>query len=167
MVENGWWYTWHKILFKLFGCQDPETDPRWPQKREAFLNRHPERRCVVPPIPSAGISMVNDYEKKGKKSGKNSKLSCLMRNRLNKSRIFPENRLSLSLCRFIMPRSSGLSWRLNPSRIRATQTGNFVWWMMDQRICGVSILHLKRKKRICGSDFIDVKKMGGLRLLQM
>ena len=65
-LENGWWYTWHKILFKLFGCQDPETDPRWPQKREAFLNRHPERRCVVPPTPSAGISMVNDYEKKGK-----------------------------------------------------------------------------------------------------
>lgn len=44
LVENGWWYTWHKILFKLFGCQDPETDPRWSQKREAFLNRHPERR---------------------------------------------------------------------------------------------------------------------------
>lgn len=44
LVENGWWYTWHKILFKLFGCQDPETDPRWPQKREEFLNRHPEKR---------------------------------------------------------------------------------------------------------------------------
>ncbi|MDY5643224.1 MAG: hypothetical protein SPG79_09555, partial [Candidatus Faecousia sp.] len=43
-LENGWWCTWHRILSRLFGLPDPETDPRWPQKREEFLNRHPEKR---------------------------------------------------------------------------------------------------------------------------
>lgn len=47
LYENGWWYTWHKVLFKLFGSLDPEDDPRWIQKREKFLNRHPERRAPI------------------------------------------------------------------------------------------------------------------------
>lgn len=27
LKEHGWWYTWHKILYKVFGAPDPETDP--------------------------------------------------------------------------------------------------------------------------------------------
>ena len=63
-LENGWWYTWHKILFKLFGCQDPETDPRWSQKREAFLNRHPERR--------SGRQMQEETGRRGKRTDSES-----------------------------------------------------------------------------------------------
>lgn len=43
LYENGWWYTWHKVLFRLFGFPDPKTDPRWPQKRESLRKRYPER----------------------------------------------------------------------------------------------------------------------------
>lgn len=71
LVENGWWYTWHKVLFKLFGFPDPEQDPRWPQKREEFLKRHPDRR-IAAPVGSANAvgtdqrCMAQDYEKIGK-----------------------------------------------------------------------------------------------------
>lgn len=33
-VEKGLWYTWHKIMYKLFGSQDPVNDPRWLKKHE-------------------------------------------------------------------------------------------------------------------------------------
>lgn len=68
--ENGGWYTWHKIMFKLFGWQDPERDPRWPEKRKEFLNRHPGRFSVVsvPTVSEKRISAITaDFEANGRR----------------------------------------------------------------------------------------------------
>ena len=68
--ENGGWYTWHKVLFKLFGWQDPEKDPRWPEKRKEFLNRHPGRFSVVsvPTVAEERISAIAaDFEANGRR----------------------------------------------------------------------------------------------------
>lgn len=72
LLENGWWFTWHLILYKLFGKQfgllAPETDPRWPQKREEFLKRHHKGGlhafwsalpCIADVLIISGVSETN------------------------------------------------------------------------------------------------------------
>lgn len=78
LYENGWWYTWHKVLHTLLGWQDPEMDPRWPEKKRAFQKQHPERfssMLEMPLVPAEENSVTKgnrlfsiavDFERKGK-----------------------------------------------------------------------------------------------------